>query len=545
MMVYHAQQEPAESSYGVLLIGSWSHVIEELLVGVSTFLSCIVVLSCITSMARAQTDSDRHVEAHVRFLADDLLRGRGTPSRDLDVSALYLASQLRAYGWQPANNDRYYQTYALKSFSPGRGGYRISINGSDIDPKDVLFFPRGMDPANTPTKYEVVFAGHGVFVPERGVDDFRGVDVGGKAVVAFLGAPWELDPQAIHAYDRGVGKSVHVTVRGGSLLVYVSEEFERPADASVSTETRAARQVPNAPLTFLPEFEGRPTGGWGPILGITPTVFDKTLAEAAGGTYAEWKARLSQPGFQTRDLKASLEVRIEAEPESGSASNVVAMIRGNDPSLREEWIVLTAHYDHLGFEEAPVGKDGIWNGADDNASGTAAVLDIARRLAAGGPLRRSVLVLLTSGEEQGLAGSAYYSRHPLVPYNQVVLNINVDMVGRSTGAVNCVCPGCDEVFERAVAIGKRTGVTVLPDQHPSWRMIYFIDSYHFARFDVPVIQFMTEFHSDYHQPSDETDLIRFEELGRIVEVMFGLTNDYAQGEPKPTFHRPEWFLTPD
>jgi hypothetical protein len=544
-VAYSAQQEPAELWYGGLLIGSWSHVVEELLVKVSTFLSLFVVPSAICLSAHAQTDSERRLEAHVQFLAADLLRGRGTPSRDLDVSALYLANQLRAYGWQPANNDSYYQTYTLKSFSPRRARYRMSINGSNIDPKDVLFFPAGMDPAGTPTKYDLVFAGHGVSVPERGVDDFRNVDLHGKAVVAFLGAPWELDPQAIHAYDRGVGKSVHVTVRGGSLLVYVSEEFERPADASVSTEARLAKGESKATLAFLPEFQGRPTGGWGPILGITPAIFDKTLADVAGGTYAEWQSQLSQPGFQARDLKASLEVHIDAEPESGRASNVVGMIRGTDPSLREEWIVLTAHYDHLGFQEVPAGKDGIWNGADDNASGTAVVLEIARRLAVGGPLRRSVLVLFTSGEEQGLAGSAYYSRHPLVPYRQVVLNINVDMVGRSTGAVHCVTPGCDEVFEKAVDIGRTTGVTVLPDQHPSWRFVYFIDSYHFARFDVPVIQFMTEFHSDYHQPSDEVNLIRFQELGRIVEVMCGLTNAYAQGEPKPTFRRPEWFLTPD
>jgi len=159
--------------------------------------------------------------------------------------------------------------------------------------------------------------------------------------------------------------------------------------------------------------------------------------------------------------------------------------------------------------------------------------------------RRSVLVLLTSGEEQGLAGSAYYSKHPLVPYNQVILNINVDMVGRSTGNLNCIAPGCDEVFENAVAIGKQTGITVLPDQHPSWRVVYFVDSYHFARLNVPFIHFMTEFHTDYHQPSDETNSIRFKELGNIVEVIFELTKRYAQGERKPFFQRPEWFLTTD
>jgi hypothetical protein len=120
-------------------------------------------------------------------------------------------------------------------------------------------------------------------------------------------------------------------------------------------------------------------------------------------------------------------------------------------------------------------------------------------------------------------GSAHYSKHPLVPPGQVVLNINIDMVGRSTGTVYCINTGCDEVFDKTVAIGKETGVTVLPDPHPSWRLVCFVDSYHFARFDIPFIEFITEFHSDYHQPSDEIEKIRLEELGRILEVMFELT----------------------
>lgn len=186
-------------------------------------LSSVSILLCISFTAHAQTDSQRRLEAHVRFLANDLLRGRGTPSHDLDVSALYLANQLRADGWQPASGDCCYQTYMLKSFSAQQARYHISINGFKLDSKDVVFLPFGMDPANTPAKYDLVFAGHGVFAPERDVDDFDGADLRGKAVVAMLGASWELDPQAVHAYDRAVGKSVHVTVRNGSFLIYVSE----------------------------------------------------------------------------------------------------------------------------------------------------------------------------------------------------------------------------------------------------------------------------------------------------------------------------------
>src|SRR4029453_11074596 len=132
------------------------------------------------------------------------------------------------------------------------------------------------------------------------------------------------------------------------------------------------------------------------------------------------------------------------------------MLRGSDPQLRDQWVVLTAHYDHLGRKDVPPGEDGIWNGADDNASGTAAILEIARTVARGPAPRRSLLVLFMSGEERGLLGSAYYSEHPLVPYDQVVLDLNVDMVGRSSGRVQGIAPNCEPLFAEPVAIGNQT-----------------------------------------------------------------------------------------
>jgi Zn-dependent M28 family amino/carboxypeptidase len=280
------------------------------------------------------------------------------------------------------------------------------------------------------------------------------------------------------------------------------------------------------------------------MLFLTPAAFDKTLAEAAGGDYAHWKSNLAGAKFSAQPLKGSIEIKAaENSAQEGKASNVVAMLRGRDPALQNEWVVLTAHFDHLGLREVPPGQDGIFNGADDNASGTAAVLEIARRLASAKPPERNVLAVLTSGEEMGLLGSAYYSIHPIVPNDRVVVNINVDMVGRSAGTVYSIAAGCDEMQTKAAEIGKQLGISVLPDPFPSWRLIYFVDSYHFARLNIPYIQFITEFHRDYHQPTDEPDRIRYEDLARIVEVIYGLADFYAQGGPKPVFKRPTWFLT--
>jgi Iap family predicted aminopeptidase len=296
-------------------------------------------------------------------------------------------------------------------------------------------------------------------------------------------------------------------------------------------------------MVTIPEFEGKPSSAIGATLMISPGVFDKFLAQEVGGTYQEWKKRLSNNEFKAQPLTSSIEIHIDVQPRENQTSNVVAVLRGTDPKLKDEWIVLTAHYDHLGYFEAPDGEDGIFNGADDNASGTAAVLEIARRLAQGEPLRRSVLVALVTGEERGLLGSAYFAANPVIPYDSIVVNINADMVGRSKGTIGALTAGCDDLFAKTTEIGREIEIEVIPDAHPEWRLSYFTDSYHFARFDVPAVFLFTDLHQDYHQPSDEIQLIRFEELEKILDVMYELTNFYAQGGEKPICQRPIWFKT--
>lgn len=496
--------------------------------------------------AAAQDQSQRRLEADIRFLADDMLQGRGTPSRGLDIAALYLANQLRASGWQPGNNGSYFQNYTIGSFLPSKATYRVSINNITLDRDEYLLMPFGMNPSETPLTHELVFAGYGVFVPERNVDNFAGVDLADKAVVSLLGAPWETDTSVVHAYDRMAGKMVHVTVRQGSLLIYVSEEFADSQATSPTAEVGVARAYAELPAPYLPEFQNRPTAGFTiPVLCITPEVYQRTLAEIVGISYNDWQASHGEHSDLIRPLGASMKLQVDVETTQSQVNNVVAMLPGTDPDLRDEWVVLTAHYDHLGAQEVSPSEDGIRNGADDNASGTAALLEITRRLAQGAPPRRSVLVLFTSGEEWGLLGSAHYSRHPLVPYDRIAVAINADMVGRSDGSVQGIVHGANELFDKAVQVGKSHGITVLPDQQPSWRKTYFTDTYNFAKFQVPTIEFFTGFHADYHQPSDEVQLIQFDELNRIVGAMYELTGYYAQGGEKPTFQTPAWFLTPE
>ncbi len=492
--------------------------------------------------ANAPTLQDQRMraEATIRFLADDLLEGRATPSRGLDISALYLANELRAARWRPANGDSYLQKYSVKTLAPQQTHLTITVNGVRLEPRDYVFFPTELDPARMPVKYDFVFAGFGIYAPEKGIDDFEGVDIKGKAVVSMFGARWPLDPSVIHSYDRAVGKDVHVAVRNGALLVYVTEELDAPT--APSAEIAFAREMARIPISVLTE--GGSSWGVVSLLLLKPAAFDRTMAKITGGTYTEWRQRLAAENFKARPVSASIEIQMATTVAEGRASNVVASFGGSDPQLKDEWIVLSAHYDHLGMRPAATGEDSVFHGADDNASGTAAVLETARRLASGTPPRRSVLVLLTSGEEMGLLGSAYYSMHPLVPMERVVANVNLDMVGRSDGTVIGIATGSDELFDKASEFGRKCGIRVLADKHPTWRLVYFIDSYHFARTGLPFIEFATEMHNDYHQVSDTADSIRYDDLSRIIEVVYQLTDYYAQGAPRPAFKRPDWFLTP-
>jgi len=505
------------------------------------------VLSCTILFAASACTPDQpgvpleRAEADLRFLSNDLLEGRGTPSRGLDIAALYLANQLRAAGWTPPANGDYLQPYEVGVFNPAAAEIQVSINGIPLEESQYIFVSFGLRPEETPVEYDMVMAGYGVSIPEREVDDFHDLDVAGKAVVAFNGAPWELEPNTMQAPDRSGGKGTGAALRGADMFLYVTEEFSPEFPGTPDPEVDFLNNYAQVTLTQL--IENPKTAAFTvPFLVLGPEGFDQTLAEKAGGTYAEIQARLATGEFVAAEIPATIRIEVNVENVRGLASNVVATLPGTDSELRDEWVILTAHYDHLGAYDAPPGEDGIFNGADDNASGTAAVLEVARRLAASGELKRSVAVAFFSGEEMGLLGSAHYSEHPPVPIDQTVLCINVDGVGRSEGTVEALTPGSEELERTAIRLGRGLGFRVLPDQQPNVHWIYYLDSYHFAKQDVPSISFSAAGNDDYHQPSDEVGKIRFEEFNQIVDVIEALAKHYAGGSALPTYARPRWFL---
>jgi hypothetical protein len=457
----------------------------------------------------------RRLVADVAFLSSDLLEGRGTPSRGLDIAAQYLEAQLRMMGAATPASASYQQTYRIGGYLPGEATVSVRIDGRVLNPRDYVFINLGRDPARWPASLPLVEAGDGVVFQERNVNDLASIDVKGKAVVARKGAPWKLDPAAVFGPDRAIGKVMEATLRGAEMLVYLSDQL----DGGMEAEAQFFTQMKQAGVGFVREPGLKHASALNPILVLRPSAY-------------------GSPGRGAR-----IAISIDAKIAESRASNVLGVFPGSDAALRSEWVVLAAHYDHLGSVPSPPGKDGIWNGADDNASGTAGVLELARRFAAS-PGKRSVLALFTSGEDRGIFGSAHYSVQPEAPMDRVAAMINLDMIGRSAGVVQAIAPTAPKLFEEAVGIGARRRVRVIDDQQPSWRVIYLTDAYHFARAGVPTIHFFTGLHADYHQPSDTIEKIRAEEMARIVEVAAEIARSYAGGAPRAEFRRPAWFVAP-
>ena len=508
-----------------------------------TIIVCIAMSLFAWTAIHAQTDSEKRLKADIQFLSDDLLKGRATPGEELDIAALYLANQLEAYGWKPANASSYLQNVPVVTFDPLKSKYKVVLNGYELKPEEYVLIPQGLKLDNITESHDLVFLGQGIFAPEKNIDDFQNINIEGKAGIAFFGAPWTMNPHEMHGCDHLIGKAVQVGVRKGSLLVYVTDEFENPARNNISMEIPMVKTFHLLPKTRLADSNNKAIE-YSAFLIISKSTFDRTLAGITGKNYDQWQKRLyEKKRMKSFPLKSKIDITINAPKIYGTGHNVVATRESKDPQYGHEWIVLTAHYDHLGIKRNAEGKDSIYNGADDNASGTAAVMEIARKLSETPNLRRSIMVFFCCGEESGLLGSAFFTFHPVVPMDKIVLDVNVDMVGRYGDHIECIDNGCEELYQQAKKLEGRFDLKVLPEQNPHLRLAYFTDSYSFSRFDTPSIEFTTGFHPDYHQPSDEARLINYNALDKITKLIYDFAVYYANGAEKPVFKRPAWFQT--
>lgn len=474
---------------------------------------------------RSATITAEEIAAHIRFLASDALAGRRPGTEGAEKAADYIASEFRAYGLRPlGEQESFRQPFSFVSgigLGPGnalalvRGSQEIAFQpGRDFVP---LAFSR-----DESVEADVVFAGFGISAPDLGYDDYAGSDVSGRIVLVLTGSPDGDDPHSrFGRYLSPRYKTVAARDKGARGVLFISSEEE------LSKE-------PLARLRYDHTF-----GDSGIVAFVVSRRVAEEMLRTTGRHLAdvvrEMSDRKGSHSFPLPSLR--LRCRSDVIKERKTTANVVALLPGADPVLRTEYVIVGAHYDHLGWggedSLAPKQTGEIHNGADDNASGVAGLLELAQALAAERHrLKRSILLVAFSGEEEGLLGSRYFVEHPPVPLERVIAMINLDMIGRLKDNTLIVyglgtSPVWKPLLER-LNEAARFKVTARDDGvGPSDHTSFYLK-------DIPVLHFFTGVHEDYHRPSDDVEKINAEGERRIVTLVRDIVRELQQQE-RPLF----------
>ena len=468
----------------------------------------------------AETITATDMHARIAFLSSDAMRGRDTPSPGLDSAAAYLVREYRRMGLEPAGeNGTFYQMYpfGLRRVDAARTGLRVrSARGQQTLRYGEDFFVAGGTTADL--EGGLVFAGREIGGAGTPAGTYRD-----RVVLTALPGEFTRDfrllrtQQATAAEREGARAIVHVLDRSWT-RDRIAEFAGRGAQPA-----RALGERPGYPQ-FLVSYAAADR-----LFTAGGLRLNELYIRASAGSIDP----VSIPGL-TATAGAPQEALDRA-----TAPNVVAVLRGSDPVLRNEYVVLSAHMDHVGVG-APVNGDSIYNGADDDASGTAALVEIAEAMASL-PVRprRSVIFLNVSGEEKGLLGSRWYSDHPTVPLQQIVANVNIDMISRnSPDTVVVIGKDYSTLGQVVNAVGARhpeLRLTASDDILPEERFFFRSDHFNFARKEIPAIFFFTGVHEDYHRPSDSVDKIDSDKAMRVTRLIFHTVMAIANADGRPTW----------
>jgi len=505
------------------------------------------------------------LEAHVRFLASDLLEGRMTGTRGYEVAAGYVESQYRQLGLAPGGTDGYRQDvpYTASLIQPDKSSLTLLRGGRATKLKWKADFFCGCDPLDVrpAVRAPMVFAGYGVHAPQSGHDDYAGLDVRGKIVVLMSGAPKSLAANPRAYYSLTTYKLETAAARGAVGVV----QFFNAYFAKTYPWDHMARNAGQQPSMYWTTPDGKASDHWPQLRGaaVVSGEVAARLLEGAPHGYPQLLA-LDEAGQALPrgfELKGELELRRECRISTVRAPNVIGVLKGSDPRLADEYVVYTAHLDHLGTG-APVAGDAIHNGAYDNAMGVAAMLETARSLAALRP-KRSILFVATGGEERGLLGADYFAAYPTVPIASIVANINLDMPLFLYPLSDVVAFGAEHsslgpVVARAA---EAEGWKLAPDPLPDEVLFIRSDQYALVKRGVPAIFLVSGFGSadpavegrqaftaflgtHYHQPSDDLSRpVHWASAERFVRVNAGIGLEVANAQGRPRWNEGNFFGT--
>lgn len=430
------------------------------------------------------------LEAHVRVLADDDMEGRATGSAGYDRAAQYVAQQMQAIGLQPAGVGGYLAPvpFLRAELQTSQCAFELRRPGESVPlevGRDILFSPDFLRTKWT-TEAELVFVGYGVSAPELNHDDFAGLDVRGKVLVEFRGAPPRFPNDERAYYSNGVVKDQMAAAHGAIGILQV----HKPADEARAPWERSMRQNRLPGFRWVDE-GGAPANTHAAIelSGSLSRTSEEKVFDGAPKTYLQAAADAESSMVQSFPLTWSIKAVRVTQHERTSSPNVVGMLRGSDPRLSSEAIVISAHLDHLGITE-PVQGDSINNGAYDNASGTAMMLETARAFTSLKVRpKRTLIFLAVTGEEKGLQGSDYYAHMSANDSLDVVGNVNLDMVLMLRPITKVVAIGAEHssfnaVMTKAAALAN---LELVPDPIPAEVVFVRSDQFSFVRQGIPAV----------------------------------------------------------
>jgi hypothetical protein len=496
------------------------------------------------------------LKADLTFLSSDALQGRRSLERGSEVAIQWIASEFAKAGLKPAAGSSFLQPVPLFEYSMDRDLTTLTLrrNGNT----EVFHTPEAV--ANTPTEVTVsgpvVFAGYGITAPELNYDDYAGIDAKGKVVAIFNHEPQENDLKSVFngqgntRYLNYISKLWNARRHGAVGVLTMSDPNHKGPVRQPGVATGGGERV-QANRPRIPSEQLVDGGPPIPNFSVSERLRD-ALFTAAGKQASEVQSaidrRFAPYSFDIPGAQIELKT-VTAERRRALSYNVAGLIEGSDSALRAETIVFSGHFDHDG-----VGPQGVYNGADDNGSGTVGVVNLARAFAAN-PVKpkRSLLFIVFAAEERGLLGSYYYASHPLRPLATTRAQINFDMIGRNEAADPRVLteisadtsnelgligthysPDYREIVERHNrAVGLNLTYKWDFDSYNS--ILFRSDQYPLLLHDIPAVWWFTGFHPDYHQVTDTVEKINFEKMAKILKLAYLTGFEFADSQSTPRF----------
>ncbi len=505
------------------------------------------LLAATPAFAQDLSKDEAALKAHVQFLASDAMKGRDTGSPELTIAEQYVAAQMLAAGLKPAGvNGSWFQPVPLVAYKSADHGTLVMTRGAVQTP---LEWGKDYVARAVPSNPRVAVAGPVVFVGYGSEAEYKGLSVKGAIVAVLRDSPHDL-PSDIRAHSAQPDQQAAVAARHGAIGVILIEGNARHAIFPFAASVGFAQ---SESMTWA----GSEGGSGAPAFAYLGM---DGAAKLFAGSKIQWSAVLAADKADRKLPIGPLGVTITGTANTAirklSANNVAGMLPGTDKA--GEYVVISAHLDHVGVGRPDAKGDTIYNGAMDNAVGTAAMLEVARRFqAAGQKPRRSILFVAVTAEEKGLVGSEYFAANPTVPRGSIVADVNLDMPILTYNFVDLVAYGADRstVGKIVEAAAAAEGVKLVPDPTPEEASFVRSDHYSFVKAGIPSVSLdlgpggegaaaTKEFlDKHYHQPSDEVGLIDWKQGLRFVGLNYAIARALADAEDKPVWNKGDFFGT--